>query len=217
MLFLIHETFLGKIMKTITSILIKILVVLQASVIFYSVTATAAGHSDKWTLAQNESRVTFSSIKKGTVGEVHSFSDFSGVIDHNKASIDIKTASVDMLVPIRTERALKHLFETDLFPTINITSDVSSALSTLKGADNGSTKFADIPASLSLHGVTKDITLNVAVTQNGNTVTVTSAKPVVVKAADYNMDGGVAKLAELVGGIPIASTVPVNFFLTFKK
>lgn len=182
---------------------------------FLSSTGFAAGHGDVWNLKKEESNINFVSVKKASIGEVHSFADFSGVIDHDKASISIKTDSVDMLIPIRNERALKFLFESITFPTIEIKSDVSAAI---KGAKKGSTSFADVPASLSLHGVTKDITLNVSITRNGkNSITVTSAKPVIINAADYNMDAGIAKLGELAGNIDVATSVPVNFVMTFTK
>ena len=175
----------------------------------------AAGHGDVWTLNKEQSTINFVSVKKGSIGEVHSFGDFSGVIDHDKASISIQTSSVDMLIPIRNERALKFLFESATFPTIDIKSDVTEAIKTAK---KGSTSFAEVPASLSLHGITKDVILNVSITRNGkNTLTVSSAKPVMIKAADYNMEAGIAKLGELAGNIPVVTSVPVNFVMTFNK
>ena len=174
----------------------------------------AAGH-DIWPLVQNESSISFVSVKNGKIGEVHTFTDFSGVLDHGKATITIKPDSVDTNVPIRNERAREFLFETGVYPTISISSDVTAAM---KEAAEGTTKMLVVPASLSMHGVTKEISLNVSVSQNGKgTLTVSSSKPVLIQAADYNMDSGVAKLAELVGGIPIATAVPVSFVLTFKK
>lgn len=200
-------------MKNISVLLHTVFITTLLSLI--SSTSFAAGHGDVWNLAKDQSNINFVSVKKGSIGEVHSFGDFSGVIDHDKASISIDTASVDMLIPIRTERALKFLFESGAFPTIEIKSDVTAAI---KGAKKGATSFADVPASLSMHGVTKDIILNVSITRNGkNTITVSSAKPVIIKAADYNMEAGVAKLGELVGKIPVVTSVPVNFVMTFKK
>lgn len=190
-------------------------VFIATTLFFISSSGFAAGHGDVWKLVKEESNINFVSVKKGSIGEVHSFGEFSGTIDHNKASISIQTASVDMLIPIRNERALKYLFETDAFPTIEIKSDVSEAI---KGAKKGATSFATVPASLSLHGITKDVTLNVSITRNGkNSITVTSAKPVIIKAADYKMEAGVAKLGELAGNIPVVTSVPVNFVMTFKK
>lgn len=180
----------------------------------FSLKTYAAGH-DIWSLAVEESSISFVSVKKGTVGEVHTFTDFSGVLDHGKATVTIKADSVDTSVPIRNERAREFLFETGVYPTISISGDVSAAMSAVK---KGTTSILNLPATLSMHGISKEISLNVSVSRNGKgTVAVASTKPIIIKAADYNMDKGVAKLAELVGGIPIATAVPVSFFLTFKK
>ena len=179
-----------------------------------STTSFAAGH-DLWNLSKSKSNISFVSVKKGNIGEVHSFTDFSGVLDHGKASISIDVASVDMLVPIRSERAVQYLFEAAQFSSIEVKSDVTAAM---QAVQNGETVFMNVPASLSLHGVTKDIVLNVSVTRNGEkTLTVSSAKPIIINAADYNMEAGVTKLSNFVGDIPIATSVPVNFVLTFDK
>ena len=180
-----------------------------------SASSFAAGHGEKWNLILEQSTVNFVSVKKSTIGEVHSFKEFSGVIDHNKANISIDVASVDMLIPIRSERAIKYLFEAAKFSSIDVQSDVSAAMNNAK---KGETLFMDIPASLSLHGTNKDIILNVSVTRNGeNSLTVASAKPIIINAADYNMDAGITKLSNFVGDIPIIKSVPVSFVLTFKK
>jgi len=180
-----------------------------------STTSFAAGHGEKWNLVPEQSSVNFVSVKKSTVGEVHSFKKLSGVIDHNKAKINIDVTSVDMLIPIRSERAIKYLFEAAKFSSIDVESDVSSAMTSVK---KGETTFMDIPASLTLHGINKNILLSVSVTRNGkNTITVTSAKPIIINAVDYKMDAGITKLSSLVGDIPIAQSVPVNFVLTFNK
>ena len=200
-------------MKTLTKFLNAVIVTTILSMV--SLTSYAAGHGEKWDLVTDESSISFFSVKKGSVGEVHSFTDFSGVIDHNKASIEIKPDSVETGIPIRNERAREFLFETGVFPTISISSDVTEAMNS---ATKGQAVEANVPATLSMHGVTKEITLSVRIIRNSKkSISVASTKPVVIKAADYNMDGGVTKLAELVGGIPIASSVPVNFVLTFKK
>ena len=178
-------------------------------------TSSIAVNAANWQLAKDESTISFFSVKKGKIGETHTFTDFSGEINKGKAAVTIKADSVDTNVPIRNDRAREFLFETGIYPTISISSDVGDALKT---ASKGATSKLSIPATLSLHGVEKEVSLDVSITRNGKgAITVSNSKPVVIKAADYNMDAGVLKLAELVGGIPIASAVPVSFVLTFKK
>ena len=180
-----------------------------------SINGQAAGLSEKWNLLQAESSIHFVSVKKGSIAEAHHFSDFSGVIDHNKATITIKPDSVDTNIGIRDQRVREFLFETGIYPTISITSDVSAAIATVKKTRNAT---LDLPARLTLHGVTKEIQLKANLTLSGDDrLTVSSTRPIIIKAADYGMDGGVSKLANLVGGIMITSAVPVNFVLSFKK
>jgi len=179
-----------------------------------SLSTKADGHA-VWKLTSEESNINFVSIKKGAFAEAHTFTDYSGVVDHGKASITIKADSVDTRVPIRNERVREFLFETGAYPEISITSDVSTAM---EAATTGSTKMFDLPATLSLHGVEKEVTLNVSISQNSKGgIIVASTQPVIINASDYGMSAGVLKLAELVGGIPIATAVPVSFILTFKK
>lgn len=175
--------------------------------------ASAAGH-DKWTLQASESAISFVSIKKTFIGEAHTFTDISGSINHGKASITIKPDSVSTNIPIRNERARKFLFETGIYPTIVVNSDVSSAM---KSLEKGATNMLSLPAILTMHGVEKSITLDLAITRNGKqAVTVATTKPVVINAAEYNMVGGIKKLGEL-AGVDIVTAVPVSFVLTFKK
>lgn len=204
-------------MKTISSALFTVAKLLHLFILLLFILPldAAVEENNSWLLDESQSSVFFTSIKKGTVAEAHTFRRISGSINNNKALIKIDASSVDMLIPIRNERALEFLFESKAFPEIYITSNVRDAI---KVASAANTEFINFPAYLSLHGVTKEIMLNVSITRNGeHTITVTSNRPIIINASDYNMARGLAKLSELVGNIPIASSVPVNFTLTFKR
>jgi len=183
--------------------------------LFISQAGYADDHGKKWMLDQDESLISFVSVKKDSIGEVHTFTDFSGEIKGHKATVTIKPDSVNSKVPIRNERMREFLFETGTYPTISITSDVTGVLDKIK---KGKTSLIELPATLSLHGADKEVVLNVSLSRNSKgTMNVASAKPVIIKAADFNMDKGIAKLSELVGNIDITDAVPVSFVLTFKK
>ena len=168
-----------------------------------------------WVLDERNSGINFSTIKKTNIGEAHGFLDFSGNIKSGVATIEIRSDSVDTQVPIRDERMRQFLFKSDVFPEIMIHSDVADVFPRLKKKPIIN---IDLPAQLILNGVSKVVNLRVNVTKNNqNGLIVSSVMPVIIKAADYQMEGGVAKLSELVGGIPIASAVPVSFILFFKK
>lgn len=174
-----------------------------------------ANSASAWELDATKSVVSFVSIKKHNIGEVHVFTQLEGQIKNAAATISIKTESIDSLIPLRDERMRKFLFKSNVYPTIDINADVTQALSSL---DNGAPQLVEVPATLSLHGVTTQITLNAYLTQSDeNTLSVISTKPIIIRAAQYQLVEGITKLASLVNNLPIAESVPVTFALTFTK
>lgn len=170
--------------------------------------------SPTWTLDSANSRVNFISIKKGNIGESHELTDLSGVIINNSPSISIRPDSIESHVPIRNERMRELLFETGLYPTIEVNADVVSQLSDMKSGDS---LLATIPASLSMHGVSNTLDLELRISKlNSETLIVSSTQPVIIRAADYNMVDGIVKLSALVNNLSIAESVPVSFSLQFK-
>lgn len=168
-----------------------------------------------WNLDTANSRVNFVTIKKGNIAESHTFSDVSGSVVAGKASITIKPDSVDSRVPIRNERMREFLFETGLYPSIEIIADVEQVIDNLKP---GHSAIVTLPASLSMHGVSEELNLEVRISQLGaNTLVVASTQSVLIRAANYNMLEGITKLSSLVNNLPIAETVPVNFSLALTR
>lgn len=165
----------------------------------------------RWALNTEKSEVNFISIKKGNIAETHVFNDISGHILNGKAQFTIKPDSVDSRVPIRNERMREFLFETNVYPTIEINANVGDLVRSLKP---GQSNMMTIPASLSMHGATKEIKLETRLSViNANTIVVSSTQPVLIRAADFDMVDGITKLASLVNNLAIAETVPVNFSL----
>lgn len=186
---------------------------LVASMIFCI--SASAKHHQGWKLDTSNSSISFISIKKGNIAETHTFSEFSGKVDKGSATVTIKTESIESNVDIRNQRMREFLFETGLFPEITISADVDSALAKLSV---GQSELVSLPASLSMHGVTKEITLMIRVSKLSETrVLVSSSQAVLIRAKDYNMLEGVVKLASLVNNLAIAETVPVSFSLVFES
>ena len=178
-------------------------------VAFFSINAQA------WTLDSENSIISFVSIKKGNIGESHNFTDSVGSITESFANISIKPDSVDSRVPIRDERMREFLFKTGVYPTIDISAQVGEVLSELTP---GTSKLVSLPAKLAMHGVEKEVTLETRVTMlSDSSLLVTSSRPFLVRAADFNMVEGITKLASLVNNLPIAESVPVSFSLSFNK
>lgn len=166
-----------------------------------------------WTLDSNKSSISFVTIKNTNIAESHTLSAFSGDIAEGRATLAIKPDSVETRVPIRNDRMREFLFETSAYPIIEVNASVSNVLNELK---IGESVLAELPARLSLHGVTGDIAMKVRVSSiSESLLTVTTTEPVLIRAADYKMLEGINKLSSLVNNLPIAESVPVSFSLAF--
>lgn len=166
------------------------------------------------TLDSSQSHINFISVKKEHVVEVSSFGQFEGGIsDAGDVSVRIDLTSVNTGIGIRDDRLKRELFESDIFPSATINAKIDpKILSALNEPQSIS-----VEGTLDLHGVSQPVLLELRllVLQNGD-VLVHSTKPVVVATEQYGLDKGVDVLSELVGGISIGKTVPVNFSLHFK-
>ena len=91
-----------------------------------------------WTLDNDSSQVSFVSVKAGDAGEVHRFTEISGELSSGgNASVTIQLASVDTLIPLRDERMRELLFQTNLFPTASLNTDIDmDALNAIEPGDS---------------------------------------------------------------------------------
>ena len=75
-----------------------------------------------------------------------------------------------------------------------------------------------VPATISLYGIDKDLTIEVfAATTSENSLLVTAMSPVVINARDFNLETGVTALQKVAGLPNIAQAVPVTFVLHFTQ
>jgi polyisoprenoid-binding protein YceI len=169
----------------------------------------------QWELDNGKSVVNFVSIKNDTVAEIHSFTSLVGYIGvDGKVQLGIDLDSVETLVPIRNERMRELLFETAKFPAANISAQVDPVL--LAAVLDGGVVTADLPVTLSLHGIELALTVPVVVVGEGDKrLRVLTARPVMVNAADFGLGGGVTALREIAGLKAISAAVPVTLQLVF--
>ena len=169
----------------------------------------------QWELDNGKSVVNFFAIKNDTVAEIHSFTSLVGYIGvDGKVQLGIDLDSVETLVPIRNERMRELLFETAKFPAANISAQVDPVL--LAAAVNGGVVTADLPVTLSLHGIEQALTVPVVVVGEGDQrLRVLTARPVMVNAADFGLGAGVTALREIAGLKAISVAVPVTLQLVF--
>jgi polyisoprenoid-binding protein YceI len=168
-------------------------------------------------LDSSKSSLHFVSIKKGTVGEVHSFEELNGSIsDEGVANVNIELASVKTNIDIRDGRMKSLLFETDVFPTAGVSVNIDAAQ--LASIEVGDVVTMPLALTLDLHGTSKVIQTELQIIGlGGGILLVNTMKPVMLNAFDYGLDVGVKKLMEVANLPSIASAVPVSFSLVFKR
>ena len=169
----------------------------------------------QWELDNDKSTVNFVSIKNDKVAEIHSFTSLVGYIGADgKVQLGIDLDSVETLIPIRNERMRELLFDTAKFPAANISAQVDPVI--LAAAADGGVVTADLPITLSLHGIEQALTAPVVVVGEGdNRLRVLTSRPVMVNAVDFGLDSGITALREIAGLKAISVAVPVTLQLVF--
>jgi hypothetical protein len=80
----------------------------------------------------------------------------------------------------------------------------------------GETRDTAIEVEVDLHGVTKSYIAEILVTRlNDGGLQIVISEPIVVKAADFGLDGGIDILREVAGLNSISTAVPVSGQLVF--
>ena len=156
------------------------------------------------------SQVQFVSIKNNTVGEVSHFETLSGsVTDAGDVEVRVVLDSVETNVGIRNERMKTMLFEVGLYPEAVITAQLDAG--SMAALSSGG--VTNVALQIDLHGqsVTKDAQLNVAVTDQG--VSATTTQPILLTAAEFGVEGGVAALQAVAGLNAISRVIPVTVTL----
>ena len=169
-----------------------------------------------WSL-KPESTVSFLSTKNTNITEVHYFTDISGeVTDKGEATVSIDLSSAETGIAIRNERLLKLLFEVTDYPTATISAVIPEHI--MNAALAGKTSSLTLPLELDFHGVKKTLKTDVLVMPAmDRSVAVVSTKPVLLKADDFGVAGGVTALKEIAKLNAISTTVPVEFSLILVR
>lgn len=163
----------------------------------------------QWEVGEG-SHIYFVSVKNNTIGEVSHFKTLAGTVtDAGDIEVRVALDSVETNIGIRNERMKTMLFEVGLYPEAVITAQLSADAVALM-SEGGVTR---VPLQIDLHGqtVTKEAQLNVAVTDQG--VSATTAQPILLTAAEFGLEGGVAALQAVAGLNAISRVVPVTVAL----
>ena len=175
-----------------------------------------AAHAD-WSLNNDKSRLSFVSIKKDSVAEVHKFTQLSGSVrEAGQVNVEIQLASIDSGIEIRDERMRSMLFDTNTFPKATISGTIDPKM--FNGLRKAEMDTGEIELQLSMHGHSAPFAAKVSIVKLQNDgLMVTTIEPIIIKAADYGMEKGVEQLRDVVNLPAINSAVPVTLSLVFES
>ena len=182
----------------------------------FAALASAAPAWAEWQVADN-SRIQFVSIKNNTIGEVSHFDMISGTVD-DQGAVEVRVAldSVETNIGIRNDRMKKMLFEVGLYPEAVITAQLSEEAMAAAGSSSGA--YVPVVLQIDLHGqvVSKDAVLTVSATDAGG-FSATTSQPILLNAAEFDLENGVAALQSVAGLNAISRVIPVTVALNFTK
>lgn len=184
--------------------------------LFPGTAAAQEAFTDGWTLDAGNSTLGFQSVKNETIVEASTFAIYSGAIaEDGTATIEVQLDSVDTKVDLRNVRMRFLLFETFRFPVARVTAQLDPSL--LADLGDLRRKVMSVPFTLDLHGVSKEMTAQVAVVMiTPDLVTVSAVAPIPVAVADFDLTAGLEKLEEA-AKVQIIPSGSVTFDLLFSR
>jgi len=183
--------------------------------VFFAALASAGPAWADWQVAE-DSRVQFVSIKNNTIGEISRFEMISGTVD-DKGAVEVRVAldSVETNIGIRNERMREMLFEVGLYPEAVITAQLDK--DAMAASVSNRVTIVPVLLQIDLHGqvVSKEAMLTVAATAAG--FSATSSEPILLNAAEFGLEAGVAALQSVAGLDAISRVIPVTVSLNFAR
>ncbi|WP_305842693.1 YceI family protein [Photobacterium leiognathi] len=161
------------------------------------------------------STVGFSSIKLQYVVEPAVIKKVTGNLDANGVFVfRLPLSELNTGIPIRNERLNALFFDSKSFPQILVKGKVDMDI---LNADEAFLQ-RNIPFSVEIFGNKHNEEALVNIVKINNNIAISSAKPVIISAANYGIPAThLHKLAETVGRIAISNTVPVSFSIVLNK
>lgn len=155
------------------------------------------------------SKVGYVSIKNNAIAEHNYFSGVTGSLNEKgqlKVSIDLST--VETQVDIRNQRMRDLFFEVMQYPEAVVTAQLD--MQELAQVESGAPLELVKPFTLSLHGVESTAEAHLRIVSVGGRAWVSTVRPILISAADFGLEGGVAALRKIAGLEAIAAVVPVS-------
>ena len=168
-----------------------------------------------WRLT-SASKVGYVSIKNNAIAEHNVFSGVTGSLSKKgQLKINIDLSTVETQVDIRNQRMRELFFVVTQYPQAVVTAELD--VQELAQVDSGAPLEIVKPFTLSLHGVEVTAEAHLRVVAVGGRAWVSTVRPILISAADFGLEGGVAALQKIAGLEAIAAVVPVSVDLKFVK
>jgi outer membrane protein OmpA-like peptidoglycan-associated protein len=169
-----------------------------------------------WTMESNASSLRFQSVKNQSKIESSTFATLSGdIADDGSATIKVLLDSVDTKVDLRNVRMRFLFFETFQYPEATVTMQIDPSI--VSDLAEVRRKVVKLPYTIDLHGITKTLEADLALTLIGDDlVAVSTNDPITISVADFNLLGGLEKLQDA-ANVAIIPSSTVTFDFIFKK
>ena len=170
-----------------------------------------------WILDQENSSLSFGSIKKNSIGESNHFRHLDGKITQDgDVALFIDLSSVETWVDIRNARIKEFLFQTADFPMATLRGQVD--MEKFKEMKVGSQQSFEIAFDLDFHGLQQTIEAELVVIRlTDSKVMVVPDGIIFLDGEKFNLLSGLKKLQQLAKLPSISSAVPVVFHLAFNQ
>jgi outer membrane protein OmpA-like peptidoglycan-associated protein len=180
-------------------------------------TGTGIASAQEWLLNSSASHFYMETAKANAIIETQQFTGLDGSVSRDgDATVKIDLISVKSGIDVRDVRMRFLLFETFKFPEAEITAKVD--MGQLRALGGSAVRVTyPLKFKLNLHGVTQEYEAPVNVTRiSDKSVSVSSAKPIIITAESHDLSAGIAKLSDAVNGTPIVSATSITFDLVFE-
>jgi len=183
------------------------------AILFVLITGGCQPHKptkiNSWKLNTAYSNIAIITTKNDSISEVSAFNSFSGTINKNNfLSIEINLKSLETNITIRNQRIQKHLFQSDLYPTADIHTQLKP--------EDLTPGVHTITFDVDLHGVSGILTAEFMVFEQFGNKVITLHAPLIIKAEDFALEHGIVTLRKLAKLNSIDFTVPINLVLSFS-
>jgi polyisoprenoid-binding protein YceI len=171
---------------------------------------TTDSKTSSWVINPDFSSISIITTKNSKVSEVSQFKSFSGSINENNyLNVVIDLASLETNIAIRNERIQKHLFQTDIYATAEIHTQLKP--------EDLTVGVHEISFEVDLHGVSGIINAEFMVFEQFGNKVITLHKPLIIKAETFALETGITTLRKIAKLQSIDFTVPVNLTLSFER